>query len=408
MARSGINSLMEYSFTGSDVQPRVAAPERAQSDNKQEGRTSWPLGAIVIMQTILFFGHWLLYATWTSFWHLGPASAQIIGAALLVLSVTFTIASVLSFRYSNWLVSGFYKVASVWLGFLNFFFWAAVVCWATYGFLQVTAPHAAVEVHPWIALILFGIAAPVSIGGFINARVIRERRLVVELPNLPSSWRGRRALLLSDLHLGNVNGAGFSRRVAELARRLDPSVVFIAGDLYDGSMVNAERLARPLFELAPPLGTYFAEGNHEDYGDAAGYCAALHAGGIRVLRGEVIDVEGVKVIGIPYADSVYPMHFATFLEGLQLDPGQPSILLNHVPNRLPITEKAGVSLQLSGHTHGGQIFPFTWFTRRAFGKFTYGLQRFGNLQVLVSSGVGTWGPPMRVGTAPEVVLITFA
>jgi hypothetical protein len=270
------------------------------------------------------------------------------------------------------------------------------------------APHASIEVRPWIAFILFGIAGLVSLSGLVNARLIRERRVAVSLPGLPDSWRGRTALLMSDLHLGNVNGAGFARRIAKIAQRVDPSIIFIAGDLYDGSLVDAVRLARPLFALQAPLGVYFAEGNHEDYGDAAGYCAALRGGGIQVLRSEVIDIEGVNIIGVPYADSVYPMHFATFLEGLQLDPGQPSILLNHVPNRLPITEKAGVSLQLSGHTHGGQVFPFTWFTKRAFGKFTYGLQRFGNLQVLTSSGAGTWGPPMRVGTAPEVILITFA
>ncbi len=88
---------------------------------------------------------------------------------------------------------------------------------------------------------------------------------------------------------------------------------------------------------------------------------------------------------------------------------RPSILLNHVPNRLPLAEHAGVSLQLSGHTHGGgQMFPFNLITRRAFGKFTYGLQRFGELQVYTSSGAGTWGPPMRVGTHSEIVLLTFA
>jgi len=79
-----------------------------------------------------------------------------------------------------------------------------------------------------------------------------------------------------------------------------------------------------------------------------------------------------------------------------------------VPNRLPIIEQTGFSLLLSGHTHGGQIFPFTWLTRRAFGKFTYGLQRFGALQVFTSSGVGSWGPPMRVGSHAEMVLLTFA
>jgi hypothetical protein len=92
---------------------------------------------------------------------------------------------------------------------------------------------------------------------------------------------------------------------------------------------------------------------------------------------------------------------------LELVEGEASILLSHVPSRLPIAEQAGVSLQLSGHTHGGQVFPFTWFTRRAFGKFTYGLQQFGALQVYTSSGAGTWGPPMRVGTHPEIVLLRF-
>jgi uncharacterized protein len=209
------------------------------------------------------------------------------------------------------------------------------------------------------------------------------------------------------LHLGHVNGAGFARRIAKLARRLDPAIMFIAGDLYDGSLADPERLAAPLFELAPLLGVFFSEGNHEDYGDAAAYCAALRGGGIRVLRSEQVEIEGVRIVGVPYSEAIYPLHFRTFLEGLRLDSGGPSILLNHVPNRLAMVEKAGVSLQLSGHTHGGQVFPFTLLTQRVFGKFTYGLQKFNNLQVLTSSGVGTWGPPMRVGTAPELVLITF-
>jgi uncharacterized protein len=399
---------MDYSFTGSDVQPDVAASAPAQAENKQEGRASWPVGAIVIMQSILFLGHWLLYATWTSFWHLSPVIAQVAGTSLVILSVTFTISSVLSFLYSNGFVAGFYRLAAVWLGFLNFFVLAACASWAADALFHLTMPHASIEVRPWVAAVLFGAAFVVSVSGFVNARVIRQKQITVTLPNLPEAWRGRKAMLISDLHLGNVNGTGFSRQIARLARRLDPAMIFIAGDLYDGTLADAERLARPLFALDPPLGVYFAEGNHEDYGDAPGYCAALRNGGIQVLRGEVVDVEGVKIIGVPYADSTHPMHFAKFLEGLELDPEQPSILINHVPNRLPISEKAGVSLQLSGHTHGGQLFPFTWFTQRAFGKFTYGLQRFGKLQVLTSSGVGTWGPPMRVGTAPEVVLIMFA
>jgi predicted MPP superfamily phosphohydrolase len=95
------------------------------------------------------------------------------------------------------------------------------------------------------------------------------------------------------------------------------------------------------------------------------------------------------------------------LESLQLSRAEPCILLSHVPSRLPVVEQTGVSLQLSGHTHAGQIFPFTWFVRRAFGRFTYGLQRFGSMQIYTSSGAGTWGPPMRVGTYSEIVLLKF-
>jgi uncharacterized protein len=399
---------MDYSFTGSDVQPRVASPEReAIKDKTEAGRSSWPVGAIAIMQTILFLGHWLLYQTWTSFWDLGPSISGPLALILLVLSVTFTIASLLSFRYSNAAVAFLYKLAAIWVGFLNFLFWAACLCWPADLFFRATMAHASIEVRPWIATILFGIALLVSLCGFVNARVIRERRITVKLPGLPQPWRGRKALMVSDLHLGHVNGAGFARRIAKLARRLDPAIMFIAGDLYDGSLADPERLAAPLFELAPLLGVFFSEGNHEDYGDAAAYCAALRGGGIRVLRSEQVEIEGMRIVGVPYSETIYPLHFRTFLEGLRLDSGGPSILLNHVPNRLAMVEKAGVSLQLSGHTHGGQVFPFTLVTQRVFGKFTYGLQKFNNLQVLTSSGVGTWGPPMRVGTAPELVLITF-
>jgi hypothetical protein len=126
-----------------------------------------------------------------------------------------------------------------------------------------------------------------------------------------------------------------------------------------------------------------------------------------VLNNERVVVDGLHILGIPYHDSNYPIRMRAALEAMRVPRGEASILLSHVPNRLPIVEQAGVSLQLSGHTHGGQIFPFTWVVRRAFGKFTYGLHRFGALQVYTSYGAGTWGPPMRVGTHPEMVLLTF-
>jgi predicted MPP superfamily phosphohydrolase len=128
---------------------------------------------------------------------------------------------------------------------------------------------------------------------------------------------------------------------------------------------------------------------------------------MRVLNNEKVTVDGLHIAGVAFGDSASPIHLRAILEGLHFKPNEASILLNHVPSRLPIVERAGVSLQVSGHTHGGQVFPFTWPTRRIFGKFTHGLHSFGAMQVYTSTGAGTWGPPMRIGTDPEVVLFEF-
>ena len=403
-------TYMGYSFTPADEAQSAARSQwgHAHASSRRSGLRLGPVLGISAIQAFLFLAHWFIYHTYVAFLPLSPAAAWNLGGALSLLSISFVLAAVLGFRFSNPAIEFIYKIAAVWLGFLNFIFWAACLCWAANGVIHLVQPGSEFAGRPWIAGALFGLAILTGIYGMLNARHIRERRVTITLPNLPPQWRGRTALLVSDIHLGNVNGAGFARRIADLARRLNPAIVFIAGDLFDGSKAKPDRLAAPLFELAESVGVYFCGGNHEEFGDAAEYSAALIRGGIRVLHNERVDVDGLQVIGVSYSDSNYPVRLRTFLDGLHLDAGPASVLLNHVPHRLPIVEQSGVSLQLSGHTHGGQIVPFTWITRRVFREFTYGLQRFEKLQVYTSSGVGTWGPPMRVGTRPEVVLITFA
>ena len=367
---------------------------------------------MAFLQVFLFCSHWFVYRTLVAFWPpflpLTAEGSLYLRTTLFVLSATFIVAALLGHRFSNGFVAILYRLASVWLGVVNFLFWAAWLCWLTALLLRMMPHGSAALIRPWIGTAFFATAIAISIYGFINARVIRERRVTVTLPKVPEAWKGRTALLISDLHLGHINSTGFGNRIATIARRLNPSIIFVAGDLYDGSRVDPTRLAAPLFELSPPHGMYFSGGNHEDFGNAAEYNTAIEKGGIRVLHNERAIVDGLHVIGVSYADSTLPAHLRAYLDSLHLAEGPASILLNHVPHRLPIVEQTGVSLQLSGHTHAGQIFPFTLIVRWAYGKFSYGLQKFGNLQVLTSSGAGTWGPPMRVGTHPEVVLITFA
>jgi hypothetical protein len=360
---------------------------------------------IVLMQGILLLAHWFIYHTWIVFWGEPGASATLaLRMALILLAFSFMTAALLGFYYANRLVTLLYRIAAVWLGLLNFFFLAACLCWLTKLALALFGLTAN---QPLLAAVLFGLAVLVSLYGLINARIIRIQRIPIQLPDLPASWRGRTALVASDLHLGHINGADFSRRIVALAERLKPEIIFLPGDLFDGAKIDAAALAEPFRALAPPFGSYFTTGNHDEFGNAAHYGEVLTRVGIRVLANEKVIVDGLQIVGVPNGDSGYPIRLRATLESLDLDRKRASILLNHVPNRLPIAEQAGISLQISGHTHGGQLFPFTWFTRRAFGKFIYGLQRFGALQVYTSSGAGCWGPPMRVGTCSEIVLITF-
>jgi len=202
------------------------------------------------------------------------------------------------------------------------------------------------------------------------------------------------------------------RRVVNRIAALEPDIVLVTGDLYDGVAADFENLARPWGELvasrAVGLGVYYIAGNHEEFYRNAEYLPPLLRTGIRVLNNEKVDVDGLQVVGVHYRDAGNPDRYRLILRGLQIDHGRASVLLLHAPVRLAISEAEGISLQLSGHTHGGQFFPWTLVVRRVWGKFAHGLQLFGKMRVYTTYGVGTWGPPLRVGTRPEIVLITFA
>jgi uncharacterized protein len=361
---------------------------------------------LVIFQSILLLSHWFIFSTWTTF-RATPDPPGISGLQIVfaLLSFSFVAASLLAFRITNPAVRGFYRLAAVWLGALNFMFMAACVCWVLY-FATVLLP---VNLDwPLWAGAIFAAAAVAAICSLINARRIRVRRVKIELRNLPNLWRGRVAALVSDVHLGHVNGAGFLRRIVTRLQGLKPDIVFFTGDLYDGTAINSAEAASPWKDLAPPLGAYFVTGNHEEFRDPSYYLEAVRSSGMRVLQNEKLVIDDLQLIGVPDHASLNSDRFRSIFEDLQIDRSRPSILLSHVPRALNIPEQAGISLQLSGHTHGGQFFPFTWFTRRIFGPYTYGLRRFGEMLVYTTTGAGTWGPPMRLGTQPEIVLLEFA
>lgn len=363
---------------------------------------------VSVVQSILFLGHGILYVTASYFWG-GAAASWQAKLALGLLSISFVAASLRGWYSYHPLVRIFYAAAAVWLGFASFFLLASVICWLVLGLSTIAGLH-------WhtacIADVVFAAAALTGLYGIFNAARPRVTRLSVTLPNLPSQWRGRTAAMVSDLHLGHVRNVRFAQRIVRKLAELKPDIIFIAGDLYDGVAADFEKLAQPWKTLvssqqAASRGVFYIAGNHEEFYRNAEYLPSLLKSGVKVLNNEKVEIDGLQLAGVHYRDAAHPERYRGVLQNMKLDRQRASILLLHAPVQLPISDEEGVSLQFSGHTHGGQFFPWIFIARRVWGKVNHGLSRFGNLQVYTSYGVGSWGPPFRVGTWPEIVLVKF-
>jgi hypothetical protein len=363
------------------------------------------IGFIVVTQSVLFLTHYFLYKTWT----FSTTSSDIRGTfwtklVLSFLSVSFIAASLLAFRYTNPALRTLYRIAAVWMGLLSFLFLAAICSWIIFGVAHLAG--LSTNFHRTVEL-LFGMGVIAALYGVFNASWTRITRTTVRLANLPPAWHGRTAALISDVHLGHVRNGNFLRRMVAKILKEEPDAIFIAGDLYDGTAIDAMRAAEPLSQLSARHGVYFVAGNHEQFGDDSKYLHAVAAAGVRVLSNEKLDVDGLQIIGVQYRNAVQQAQFASVLDSLRLDRNRASILLTHAPDHPAIAEAAGVSLQLSGHTHLGQFIPWSWMARRVYRQFVYGLSRIGKMQVFTSSGAGTWGPPLRFGSNPEIVMLQF-
>jgi predicted MPP superfamily phosphohydrolase len=360
---------------------------------------------VSIVQSILFSGHWFLYRTLVRFFGVAaPAKLLALKVALGLLSISLVLTSFLAFRYSNPLIRCVYTAAASWLGILYLLILASALCWIFYGLAKLIQLPLDQKI---LIEILIGVALAASLYGFINSGVIRTTRVTVPLPHLPEQWKGKMAVWVSDTHLGQVRNYGFARRIAAEVKTLHPDIVFIGGDLYDGVAVDLDKTIEPFSQISAPYGIYFITGNHEEFFDNTPYLQAVRRAGIHVLYNEKVELDGLQIIGVDYRDSRREEDFRTILKKMEIDPLRPSILLKHAPLNLRVAREQGISLQLSGHTHRGQVLLFRWITSKVYQGYDYGLKWFGGLLVHTSSGAGTWGPPMRIDTKPEIVVITF-
>ncbi len=362
------------------------------------------LAIVSIIQLIIFLTHWFFYRTLVRLFAIqNPSALLALKILIVLLSISFITASVAAFRWNTPLIRFFYLVSAAWTGTFMYLFWAAVLTRLVYlGGRVFSSPIS--SALPGALILSLGLL--VGIYGIVNARIIRVTRLDVGLPNLPQAWKGRTAVWASDLHLGVVLGSGFAEKITEMINGLKPDIIFLGGDVFDGVADHEKELIGSFSRLRAPMGAYFITGNHEEFRDKTVYINAVRNLGIKVLDNQAVDIDGLRIIGVDYHDTLKAGRYRAILSGLISADG-PQMLLKHSPFYAPISNEMGIGLELCGHTHGGQIVPVNFVTHQVYSGLDSGLHRAGRMIIYTSSGAGTWGPPLRVGTTPEIVVIRF-
>lgn len=265
-----------------------------------------------------------------------------------------------------------------------------------------------------LARVIGGTAAALTAGVSLVALrnglgPVRVERVRVELDRLPPELDGFRIVQMSDIHVGPTIGRELIATLVDRCNELDADVIAITGDLVDGSVERLGALVEPLAELKARAGVYFVTGNHEYYAGAQSWCDFLTGLGLRVLRNERVEVgrggHTFDLAGVDDFNAFGRGHGANLPQAVaERDEARELVLLAHQPRAVHEAQRLGVGLQLSGHTHGGQLWPWQYFVYLQ-QPVLAGLKLFGKTQLYTSRGTGYWGPPMRLGASSEITLL---
>jgi predicted MPP superfamily phosphohydrolase len=349
-----------------------------------------------------------------------PSPLDVIATAAIVLLFGLLVVAVPASSVMPHHVSTPVKWAAfTWLGFAFFFvvltFSVDVVrIAATVGRITFERPPLSPERRVVLSRVLaaFVVVAAVLLGvtGLREGlHRVRVKRIRISLRRIRPTRVGYRIVQLSDLHVGPTIGRDFIEDVVAQTNALEPDLVVITGDLVDGTVEQLADAVAPLAKLKPKDGVFFVTGNHEYYSGVDAWLAHLATLGIRVLRNERVSIgagDGFDLAGVDdYTGHGFPGHGPNLTRALAgRDRGRVLILLAHQPKQVFEAAQTDVDLQLSGHTHGGQMFPFNFLVRLQ-QPYVAGFHMHEGTGIYVSNGTGYWGPPMRVGTQAEITQI---
>ncbi len=318
-------------------------------------------------------------------------SPIILNVLIIIFAAAYPVASILESTVSNGVTRIIYTLSATWMGIAI----AILYTLAAYEIVNLIF-----NIPPFVAgITVLIIAGIISVYSIINSIYLNVEEIEIPISNLEKELK---IIQLSDTHIGPIRNSGFMKKIVKKTDALNPNLVLITGDLVEGTVGLHPSMFDSINELKVPV--LFITGNHDMYEGLESVFEVLKTTKIRVMKDEIIEFEGLQVVGVNY--SYERNRLKKVLSQLNIDKSKPSILLYHVPTEIEAANEAGIDLQLSGHTHKGQMFPFNFLGRLLFPYFN-GLYNYNGTQLYVSPGTGTWGPPMRSSSRSEITVINL-
>jgi len=352
---------------------------------------------------VLLFGHFLAWLAIVKFFALSTFNAKIILALILgFLLASVLLASFLIHKWDNTLSRAYYLASMFWLGMLVNFGLTLLLVFV----FKFLFPFLGVN---FTANFLRGVliigTLSLSIFGVYNALTFKIKEYEIKIKDLPLAWHNQVIVHISDVHLGPVYRQKSFTKIINKVNQIEPAAVFITGDLFDGMEGDFSWLSPSFAKFKAPKGTYYSYGNHDLYLGFNRIKDLLKDSSIIILDNKMEVVDGLQVIGISYSFNRDFDLYEAILKQVNYDDKKASLLLYHEPKNIDLAVKAGIDLQLSGHTHRGQLFPFSPIASLVYKGYGYGLFQIDTFSLIVNGGLGTWGPPMRTAGKSEIVKI---
>jgi uncharacterized protein len=345
----------------------------------------------------------------------GNSYRLIYSVIFIVIASAFIIGKILERSHSSVLSDILNIIGGFWLAFMLYGFILFLLGDIIQPLMRLTGLLSVQNIplfKQWTIILTLIISSVLITGGFINAVIPAVKKYDITINKTAGNIKNLRIAAVSDIHLGSIIRKRSIRKLSGMIRDSKPDIIFLLGDIVDGEMGPVLRGDLLSYFTWPETreGLYAITGNHEFIGGAAVTIPYIEKKGIRILKDEVVTIDGgIQIIGRIDRDGWrFNKAQRLPLDSLvhKTDSTKPVILLDHQPLNLEEAEKAGVDLQLSGHTHNGQMWPLNYITSMIY-EVSYGYKKKGKTQFIVSSGFGIWGPRIRSGSRSEVLLINI-